>query len=480
MLCLIIITQRQTLIFAQTANVIGIERSLFIPMMRGFVMDAEARPCTLSTMQMYDIISHKKSGTSLTDEEIRFFVDGFTRGEIPDYQASSLLMAVCLKGMDEHETAVLTDAMLHSGDIADLSSIPGVKVDKHSTGGVGDKTSLIIGPIVAACGVPVAKMSGRGLGHTGGTVDKLESIPGFQTAIDPEMFCSIVRTTGIAIIGQSGDIAPADKKLYALRDVTATVDSIPLIASSIMSKKLAAGSDAILLDVKSGSGAFMKTLDDSIALARAMVSIGNRSGRRVMAIITDMDVPLGNAIGNALEVEESLSTLRGTGPEDLTALCIELSAYMLLLAGAANNIAACRSLSKDALDNGRAYEKFYAMVKAQGGDVSALENGLEKAPVISPLMSAESGYITHMDSEACGMASLELGAGRVRKEDKIDYSAGIVLHKKTGSYVAAGEVLAWLHTSDADKLPEAEAILKAAITIGETPPEVGKIILEVV
>ena len=431
-------------------------------------------------MRMYDIINHKKNGGALPEEEIRFFVEGFTRSEIPDYQASALLMAICLKGMNEKETAVLTDAMLHSGDVADLSSIPGVKVDKHSTGGVGDKTSMIIGPIVASCGVPVAKMSGRGLGHTGGTVDKLESIPGLRTAIDPEHFLEIVRTTGIAIIGQSGDIAPADKKLYALRDVTATVDAIPLIASSIMSKKLAAGSDAILLDVKTGSGAFLKSLDDSIALAKAMVSIGVHSGRRVMALITDMDTPLGHAIGNALEVEEAVGTLRGNGPEDLTSVCLNLAGYMLLLAGAGRDIDECKILAQDAIDSGKAFDKLCAMAAAQGGDVSVLKNGFDKAPVVSPLKAAKGGYITHMDAEACGMASLELGAGRVRYEDDIDYSAGMILQKKTGEAVAAGDVLAFLHTSEAARLPEAEAILTAAIMIGDTPPPPEKTVLAVV
>ena len=431
-------------------------------------------------MRMYDIINHKKNGGALSDEEIRYFIDGFTRSEIPDYQASALLMAICLKGMNEKETAVLTDAMLHSGDVADLSSIPGVKVDKHSTGGVGDKTSMIIGPIVASCGVPVAKMSGRGLGHTGGTVDKLESIPGFKTAIDPEHFLEMVRTTGIAIIGQSGDIAPADKKLYALRDVTATVDAIPLIASSIMSKKLAAGSDAILLDVKTGSGAFLKTIDDSIELAQAMVSIGAHSGRRVIALITDMDAPLGNAIGNALEVEEAVGTVRGRGPEDLTAVCMDLAGYMLLLAGAAGDIAGCRALAEDAVSSGRAFDKLCEMVTAQSGDVSVLHNGFEKAPVISPLKAAGGGYITHMDAESCGIASLELGAGRVRYEDDIDYSAGLILQKKVGDAVAAGDTLAFLHTSDAGKLSEAESILTTAITIGDLPPPVMKTVLAVV
>jgi len=429
---------------------------------------------------MYDIIYRKKHGEALTDEEIRFFVEGFTRSEIPDYQAAALLMAICLKGMDEHETATLTDAMLRSGDMADLSSIPGIKVDKHSTGGVGDKTSLIIGPIVASCGVPVAKMSGRGLGHSGGTVDKLESIPGIQTAIDPEQFRSIVRTTGIAIIGQSGDIAPADKKLYALRDVTATVESLPLIASSIMSKKLAAGSDAILLDVKTGSGAFMKTLVDSIALAQAMVSIGVRSGRRVMALITDMDTPLGNAIGNALEVEEVVATLSGNGPEDLTSVCMDLASYMLLLADAAHDVEACRVLAKDAVASGKALEKLSAMVQAQGGDASLLKTGFPKAPVISEYKATVNGFITGMNAELCGMASLSLGAGRIRKEDSIDYSAGIILQKKTGDFVSAGDTLAILHTSDPKKIHDAEESLSAAISIGETPPPVMKTVLAVV
>ena len=431
-------------------------------------------------MQMYEIISKKKNAHVLSDEEIRFFVDGFTKGDIPDYQASALLMAICIQGMNEHETAVLTDAMLRSGDIVDLSSIPGIKVDKHSTGGVGDKTSLIIGPLAAACGVPVAKMSGRGLGHTGGTVDKLESIPGYQTAIDPERFLSIVRSIGLSIIGQSGDIAPADKKIYALRDVTATVESLPLIASSIMSKKLAAGSDAILLDVKTGSGAFMKTLDDSIALAQAMVSIGIRSGRRVMALITDMDVPLGNAIGNSLEVQEAVDTLKGQGPEDLTEMCLELASYMLLLAGAAQELSACRALTQDALTSGRAFNKLCAMVEAQNGDVTVLKNGFPKAAVISSFTAHRDGYITHMDAELVGMASLALGAGRVHIEDSIDYSAGIVLQKKTGDYIAAGEEIAWLHTSDPQKLHEAKTLLSAAVSIGDSPAPGKKTVQAVV
>ena len=431
-------------------------------------------------MHMYDVISHKKNGNALSGKEIRFFIDGFTRGEIPDYQAAALLMAICLKGMDEEETAALTEAMLHSGDFADLSSIPGIKVDKHSTGGVGDKTSMIIGPIVASCGIPVAKMSGRGLGHTGGTIDKLESIPGLQTSLDISRFCDIVRSAGIAIIGQSGDVAPADKKLYALRDVTATIDSIPLIASSIMSKKLASGSDAILLDVKTGSGAFMKSLDESITLAQAMVSIGVRFGRRVMALITDMDTPLGSAIGNALEVQEAVDTLRGQGPDDLTAVCVELASYMLLLAGSERDIESCRQKARSAISSGRALRKLCVMAEAQGGDISVLTYGFKEAPVKSGFNAGASGYITHMDAEACGMASLSLGAGRVRKEDSIDYSAGILLHKKTGDKVAAGEPVATLHTSSDGKLREAEAILSSAITIEDSAPAAAKTIYAIV
>ncbi|MCL2045170.1 MAG: pyrimidine-nucleoside phosphorylase [Oscillospiraceae bacterium] len=431
-------------------------------------------------MNMYDIITKKKSGLVLSEQEIRFFIDGFTKGEIPDYQASALLMAVCFQGMNEEETATLTDAMLHSGDMADLSSIPGIKVDKHSTGGVGDKTSMIIGPIAAACGVPVAKMSGRGLGHTGGTVDKLEAIPGLQTAIDSERFTEIVRSIGISIIGQSGNIAPADKKLYALRDVTATVDSIPLIASSIMSKKLAAGSDAILLDVKTGSGAFMKTFDDSIALAQAMVSIGIHSGRRMMALVTDMDVPLGSAIGNALEVQESIDTLQGKGPDDLSSMCIELASYMLLLADAGETLDACRLLCQNAISNGKAFDKLCAMVEAQGGDTTVLHKGFEKAAVTASYTAQSSGYITHLNAESCGMASLALGAGRETLEDSIDYSAGIVLLKKTGDYVAVGDEIAIFHTSDAGKLPTATEVFSSAISIGSEPPAKIKTIQAVV
>ena len=302
-------------------------------------------------MRMYDLIRKKRDGLALTGPEIGFFVDGYVRGEIPDYQVSALLMAVCLRGMDQQETALLTGCMARSGEMADLSSVPGIKVDKHSTGGVGDKTTLVCAPIAAACGVPVAKMSGRGLGHTGGTVDKLESIPGLRTAVGREEFLRMVRENGIALIGQSGNIAPADKKIYALRDVTATVESLPLIASSIMSKKLAAGSDAILLDVKTGSGAFLKTLEGSVALAQEMVEIGVRNGRRMAALVTDMDTPLGHAVGNALEVAESVAVLKGHGPADLTELCLLLAAEMLVLAGK-GSLETCRKLAGDAVSTG--------------------------------------------------------------------------------------------------------------------------------
>lgn len=429
-------------------------------------------------MTMYDIIMHKREGVALSDEEIRFFINGYTAGDIPDYQAAALLMAICINGMDERETATLTWEMAKSGDMVDLSQIPGIKVDKHSTGGVGDKTSLIIVPMVAACGVPVAKMSGRGLGHTGGTIDKLESIPGLETSIEREQFFSIVRDTGLAIVGQSGQIAPADKKLYALRDVTATVDNLSLIASSIMSKKLAAGADAILLDVKTGSGAFMKTLDDSIALAQAMVKIGENLGRRTMALVTDMDVPLGNAIGNSLEVAEAVDVLNGNGPDDLTSVCLELAANMLLLAGL-GELDQCRRFAEESITSGSAFRKFRAMAKAQGGDPSVLDNPKKfpKAPINRPVTASIGGWITHMDTEAFGMASVILGAGRLRKEEAIDHSAGIVLERKVGDRVTPGETLAILHTARKDKLDEAEQLLSRAITIGEAPPKAVKAIL---
>lgn len=426
-------------------------------------------------MRMYDLIYKKRNGGMLTGEEIQFFVSGITSGEIPDYQASALLMAIYFQGMDEQETATLTLEMAKSGDMVDLSAIPGIKVDKHSTGGVGDKTSLIVGPIVAACGVPVAKMSGRGLGHTGGTVDKMESIPGLNTAIAEETFFAIVRDTGLSIIGQSGNIAPADKKLYALRDVTATVDSIPLIASSIMSKKLAAGSDAILLDVKTGSGAFMKTLEDSIKLAKAMVAIGENNGRRTMALITDMDTPLGNAIGNSLEIAEVVEVLHGNGPADLLAVSLELAANMLVLADK-GDLVSCREMAREAITSGLAFAKLKAMVAAQGGSVSVLEDTgkLTVAPLTGEFCAETDGIINKIDTEACGIASVALGAGRARKDEDIDHSAGIILRKKIGETVKKGDAIATLYARNEQQLSEAKRILQQAVMIRDTAPVPGK------
>ncbi|MEG1760424.1 MAG: pyrimidine-nucleoside phosphorylase [Hydrogenoanaerobacterium sp.] len=428
-------------------------------------------------MRMYDIIMAKRGGAALTDEQIKFVVEGFTTGDIPDYQVSALLMAIYFKGMNTHETAFLTDCMAHSGDMIDLSPIPGIKVDKHSTGGVGDKTSLVITPIVAACGVPVAKMSGRGLGHTGGTIDKLESIPGFKTSIDKERFFEIVKTVGLSIIGQTGNIAPADKKLYALRDVTATVDNLSLIASSIMSKKLAAGSNAILLDVKTGSGAFMKTLDDSIALAQAMVNIGEHMGRKTVALITDMDIPLGSAIGNSLEVTEAVDTLHGNGPADFTEVCLQLASNMLFLADK-GDVASCRKLAEEAIANGSAFAKLRAMTVAQGGDPSVLDDTslFARADVCYEVKAPRGGYITHMNTEQCGIASVALGAGRASKEASIDYSAGIILCKKVGDKLTEGDVVAKLYTSKEAMAREAEKVLLAAVTISDEKPNVEKLI----
>ena len=423
-------------------------------------------------MRMYDILAKKRDGGILTDEEIQFFIDGYVSGAIPDYQASALLMAIFLKGMTPHGTAALTRSMAQSGDLVDLSSIDGIKVDKHSTGGVGDKTTLIVAPVVASLGVRVAKMSGRGLGHTGGTVDKLESIPGFRTTLDREAFFDVVRRVGVSVIGQSGNLAPADKKLYALRDVTATVNSIPLIASSIMSKKIAAGSDRILLDVKTGSGAFMKTLEDSIALAKEMVSIGEHVGRRTVALITDMDRPLGCAIGNALEVCEACETLQGRGPADLTEVCIELAANMLWLAEK-GELAQCRSLARQQIANGEAFAKLKEMVQAQGGDTSVLDDPsrFDRSNVCYEVLAQREGFLYAMDTERCGIASMELGAGREKKEDPIDYSAGIVLRKKVGDFVRKGEVLASFYSSEESKCRTAEQTFTQALSIQDARPK---------
>lgn len=428
-------------------------------------------------MRMYDVIMKKRNGGILNDQEIKFFVDGYTKGEIPDYQASALMMAVYFKGMNSHETSMLTKCMAESGDMVDLSSIPGIKVDKHSTGGVGDKTTMVIGPIVASLGVPVAKMSGRGLGHTGGTLDKLESIPGLSTSISNEKFFEVIKKVGVCVVGQTGNLAPADKKLYALRDVTATVDNISLIAASVMSKKIAAGSDAILLDVKTGSGAFMKTIDDSINLAQTMVSIGEHVGRKTVALITDMDRPLGNAIGNSLEAIEAIETLKGNGPADFTEICLNLSANMLYLAQK-GSMDECMALAKSALASGDALAKFKEMVAAQGGDVSVIDNTdlFQKAPITHEVTADRDGWITAMDTESCGIASVVLGAGRESKEDVIDYSAGIILNAKIGDRVTKGQKLAVLYTSRENAVNTAEDMLKKAITIGDECPKVTPLI----
>lgn len=429
-------------------------------------------------MRMFDIIAKKRDGKVLNSEEIEFFVNGYVNGDIPDYQISALLMAIYLNGMNVDETTTLTMLMARSGEVIDLSSIPGIKVDKHSTGGVGDKTTFIISPIVASCGVPVAKMSGRGLGHTGGTIDKMESIPGMKTNIDREEFFDIVRNVGACVIGQSGNIVPADKKLYALRDVTATIESIPLIASSIMSKKLAAGSDAILLDVKTGSGAFMKTTDEAIELAKAMVAIGEKVGRKTIALITDMDRPLGKSIGNALEMKEVCDTLKGKGPKDLTELCLTLATNMLYLAGK-GSLDDCYNLAKDALESGKAFEKLKEMVKAQGGDVSVIEDNskFESSKVARGLAAAQEGYIYSMDTEKCGVASMILGAGREKKEDTIDYSAGVIIHKKIGDYVKRGDLIASLYSSSEEKCINSSRLLGEAIKISSAEPVVKPIVL---
>lgn len=431
-------------------------------------------------MRMYDIIHKKREGGELTREELRFFVLGFTRGEIPDYQASALLMAIFFRGMTRRETGDLTLEMAGSGDRVDLSALPGVKVDKHSTGGVGDKTSLIIGPIAAACGVTIAKMSGRGLGHTGGTVDKLESIPGLRTDIPRQEFFDIVKRTGLSIIGQSGNLCPADKKLYALRDVTATVESLPLIASSIMSKKIAAGADAILLDVKVGSGAFMKTLEDSRALAREMVRIGSQVGRQTVALITDMDMPLGRKIGNALEVQEAVEVLSGKGDHRLRSLCLELSANMVYLGRQAETMEGARAKAVEAVRSGGALEKLRQMAEAQGGDPSYITNP-EKftiSPACVEIAAPQAGYITRLDAEGCGLAAVELGAGRETKESPIDFGAGIVLMKNKGDRVEKGQPIARLYAQSEALCRRGEERFFQALEVGPQAPQTGPMILD--
>lgn len=417
-------------------------------------------------MRMYDVISKKRDGLELEEAEIAYVIKGFVNGEIPDYQMSAFLMAVYFQGMTEKETLAMTNEVAHSGDMVDLSAIQGIKVDKHSTGGVGDKTTLIVAPIVASFGVKVAKMSGRGLGHTGGTVDKLESIPGYRTDLSRKEFFRVVNKTGLSVIGQSGNLTPADKKMYALRDVTATVESIPLIAVSIMSKKLAAGSDCILLDVKTGSGAFMKTLEDSIALAQEMVKIGENAGRKTVALITDMDTPLGNYIGNSLEVTEAVMTLKGQGPQDLTEVCIHLAANMMVLAGI-GSLTQCLEKAKQAIGDGSALKRLADMVAAQGGDASVIYDTerFTQAACSHELHADREGFIEAMNTERCGIASVMLGAGREKKDSPIDFSAGIILHKKTGEQVKQGDCLATLYASDETLFAAALAELNSAYTI---------------
>lgn len=422
-------------------------------------------------MSMYEIIEKKKQGLELSKEEIFFFIENYTNGVIPDYQASAFTMAVCFQGMTDREMADLTHAMMVSGDVADLSDFGRLSVDKHSTGGVGDKTSLVVAPIVASLGCKLAKMSGRGLGHTGGTVDKLESIPGFQTSMDPLAFRKQVNEIGMAIIGQSGNFAPADKKLYALRDVTATVDSIPLIASSIMSKKLAAGAANIVLDVKCGSGAFMKTEETAKELASKMVSIGKANGRNMAAIITNMDLPLGTNIGNALEVKEAVSVLKGSrASDDLREVCLALASRMVSMCYALP-LDEAYAKCLDVLEDGTAYRKFLEWISAQGGDVSVFNDLDQFCPAVYTyeVKAARDGYIAHMNAEEIGKASVHLGAGRATKEDEIDFSAGIVLKVKTGEYVTDGTVLALMYSSVTDDFSAAEAGFTGAITYSEKP-----------
>ncbi|WP_026563992.1 pyrimidine-nucleoside phosphorylase [Bacillus sp. UNC41MFS5] len=420
-------------------------------------------------MRMVDLIEKKRDGQELSADEIKFIIKGYTDGSIPDYQVSALTMAIFFKGMTEQERADLTMAMVESGDQIDLSQIEGIKVDKHSTGGVGDTTTLVLGPLVAALDVPVAKMSGRGLGHTGGTIDKLEAVTGFHVEIENEEFIDLVNRNKIAVIGQSGNLTPADKKLYALRDVTATVDSIPLIASSIMSKKIAAGADAIVLDVKTGAGAFMKTLEDSRELARAMVRIGNNVGRRTMAVISDMSQPLGFAIGNALEVKEAIDTLKGEGPEDLTELCLTLGSHMVYLAEKADSLAEARTKLEGVIKDGSALEKLKVFLSSQGGDASIVDDPskMPQAKFIIELEAKEDGYVSEIVADEVGTAAMILGAGRATKESIIDLAVGLVLRKKIGDQVKKGESLVTIY-SNFENVEEVKTKLYNNIKISAT------------
>lgn len=415
-------------------------------------------------MRMYDLILKKKQGKELTKEEIYYMIEGFTKGDIPDYQMSAMTMAICFQGMSKRETVDLTLAMRDSGDVLNLDAIEGIKVDKHSTGGVGDKVSLVLTPIIAALGIPVAKMSGRGLGHTGGTIDKLESIEGFSTEMTEEVFIRNVNSIKVAIAGQTANLAPADKKLYALRDVTATVDQMSLIASSIMSKKLASGADAIVLDVKTGNGAFMQKEEDAVALAKAMVDIGKRAGKKTVALITDMDEPLGNAVGNALEVKEAIESLKGNGPADFMEVVIGLGKQMLVLAGRAESEEIAEALLKETIDSRSAYKKFQEFVEAQGGNVEQILHPdlLPKAKYVIPVLAEAEGNVQRILAQEIGIACMMLGGGRETKESTIDPAVGIILNKKIGDGVKKGDVLAYIHANDREKAITAAAKIKAA------------------
>lgn len=432
-------------------------------------------------MRMYDIIKKKRDGGELSKAEIDFFIKGYVDGSIPDYQASALCMAIFYSGMTEEETAALTLAMANSGDTVDLSRFGNNTADKHSTGGVGDKTTLIVAPIAASLGCIMAKMSGRGLGHTGGTIDKLESIEGFNTALTPEEFFSTVEKTGLAVVGQTGNLTPADKKLYALRDVTATVDSIPLIASSIMSKKLAAGAHTIVLDVKCGSGAFMKTPEEAKALALEMVKIGNNCGRNTSAVITNMDRPLGKNIGNALEIKEAIEVLKGNGPEDLREVCLSLATQIVSLSKGVDKNSA-RKLCEDALSSGKAFGKFKEWISAQGGNSQWVENPdlFPVAKFSKDILSQKDGYISGTDAESIGIASVMLGAGREKKDDTIDMSAGIIMHKKTGDFVKKGDSIATLYTCNEGSFPSAEKTLLQGIELSPDCPPAQPLVFDII
>ncbi|SDC22516.1 pyrimidine-nucleoside phosphorylase [Pelagirhabdus alkalitolerans] len=432
-------------------------------------------------MRMLDLIAKKRDGGELTEEEINFMIEGYTNGDIPDYQMSAMAMALYFQDMTTEERVALTMAMVASGDEIDLSAISGIKVDKHSTGGVGDTTTLILAPLVASVGVPVAKMSGRGLGHTGGTIDKLESISGFEVELDGDTFNRLVNENKVAVVGQSGNLTPADKKLYALRDVTATVNSIPLIASSIMSKKIASGADAIVLDVKTGSGAFMKDLEDAKALAKAMVGIGNGANRHTIAVISDMNQPLGHAIGNALEVKEAIATLKGKGPEDLTELCLTLGSHMVHLANKANSIEEAREKLESAIESGHALETFKTFIQSQGGDPSVVDDPsqLPTARVKLTVDAQQEGYVSDIVADEIGMAASMLGAGRLTKDSEIDLSVGVILKKKVGDFVKTGEELVEIH-ANTDTVEDVKEKIRAAYSFTKQPVEKNPLIYDVI